>query len=577
MSTAFTSGDAHLLKRHLLALTEVEFFTIPFYLTAVYSFTNGALNLGSGQGTATPTDVQQETLSVAVQEMYHLQLAANLSNAFGVTPNIPSMTLSGLAIPIPHLEQNGKPLIAGLGNLPAEIQAMIEVESPDPNPDFPPPNEAVTYASISDLYHATLQLLAQYLKASVNTAAANDEHFQPGHNQVAYGTFPQTYKHNTIESRGDVATCANAITDQGEGDLVSTPGENARLKAVQATLRMFFVSGPDGTVLPEFQPAAGSRFAKYGALTHFSRFVDIQEKITANSAVWTSAIGGPVFYEGDGVKSSDLPEWAPSLETVQDSINTVWSYVIDQMQSGFANGSLSSTSGSGPNYPTFNDAMMSFKYLLPLAWQWGAIPAFVYRAGVTGQAVQDALDAADPYCLSHWDALTIEVRKNHPLNVCQGLNACKGQGWGGIATIAGNGACATADFHSCGGFNSCKGQGGCGYLSTNPDQSLLPAANQFTPGKNPGSGNGGCQSPVGTKQQFSSSTVATISQQVASGAWTASEGNDLSSLVTQHVAVWDHARTLFGTSDITPNSGKIGNVDYDGTTRRSFIQPTATS
>ncbi len=581
MIPRFSAANMSLLQRHLQALVEVEFFTIPFYLTGVYSFTNAALAYSSKTDT-TPYMVQQKALSVAVQEMYHLQLAANLANAFKVTPDIPKMTLqAGTQIVIPHLEQNGQPLTAQLGNLPEAIQAMVDIETPDPNPNFPPPNEAVTYASISDLYHATLELLAGYLTANALVPMSADEQFSPGNNQVAYGTFPQTYVYNTITTRPDVADLANAVTDQGEGDLVASPqaGQNAAMQAAQAMLSGFFTFGDDGQVLPQFQPAKGSRFYAYGSITHFRRFEEIQATLAGND--WATTIGKPIFYP-DGTPSTDYPSWAPADGSVVfAAINTIWSYLIDAMQVGFATGNLPSTDGTASN-PGFNQAMLSFKYILPMAWQLGTAPSFVYRAGVTPADVQAAMDQVDPLCLFHWDARTAELRgqPNFVANACQGLNACQGMGWGAIATQAGNGACATADFHTCGGGNDCKSQGGCGYLSYAPGTTpqILPPSEQWIPDLNSCKNLGGCETPISTGQVFDRNAGATIDAQTEPE-WTASAKEQLKALMG--VNVWEHARTIFGEAKgispmPAPVSEQIGDVNYDGTARRTAVQATST-
>jgi hypothetical protein len=66
------------------------------------------------------------------------------------------------------------------------------------------------------------------------------------------------------------------------------------------------------------------------------------------------------------------------------------------------------------------------------------------------------------------------------LNVCRGLNACKGQGKGGDNACAGQGQCATAKAHDCGTLNDCKYQGGC----------------NEKPGANDCKGMGGCHVPL---------------------------------------------------------------------------------
>ncbi|HVZ38658.1 MAG TPA: ferritin-like domain-containing protein [Candidatus Kapabacteria bacterium] len=591
MFAHFTDNDADLLRAHLQALVEVEFFTIPFYLTAVYSFTNRALSYTPQGSQTSPLYVlQQEALSVAVQEMYHLQLASNLCNAFKVTPQIPQMTLqAGVNIEIPHLENGGQPITTQMGNLPFAIQAMIEVESPDPNPNFPPPNAAVVYPSISDLYHATLTLLAQYLAAAASTPVSLDPAFDPGNNQVAYGTFPSTYKYNTITSRPLVAKVVNAVTDQGEGDLVAPDllGSTEAQNAARALLSTFFTFGGDDTVLPEYQPKAGTRFAAFGALTHLARFKQIQAAL--NGTNWEQVIGGPVFYPA-GMPSPDLPGWAAPLPTLESSMNTVWSYVIDQMQAGFADGSLSASTSS-PTNTGFNNAMLSFKYMIPLVWQWGSVPSFVYTPGVTAAQVQTALDLADPLCLSHWDEPTAQLRATpgFPLNSCQGLNDCAGKGWGGIATEKGNGACATADLHTCGGNNDCKFQGGCGYLSTSSgggcgasvnaeDSTLLPPSEQWIPGLNDCKNLGGCETPISTGQVFDRSATPTIAAQTGPE-WTPEAKSALEAL--EGTNVWNRARTLFAQKEglgtlPTPISQQVGAVDYDGDARRRAVQPTST-
>ena len=98
MTATFSAEDHSLLIAHLQATVDVELFTIPLYLTATYSFTQAALN------TDVVYNLQQKTLSVAVQEMYHLQQACNLCNVFGVTPDIQRLTIRDAAFVEDRLE-----------------------------------------------------------------------------------------------------------------------------------------------------------------------------------------------------------------------------------------------------------------------------------------------------------------------------------------------------------------------------------------------------------------------------------------------------------------------------------------
>lgn len=452
-SEEFGPSDIKMLRDHLTAIVEVELFTIPVYLTAVYSFTNRALGYkGSTDGeTAFPLfAMQQEALSVAVQEMYHLQLACNIANAFDTTPNVPRMSFpSETRVRAPHLGPEGQPLELQLGNLRAIIGAAIEIEGPDVGP-HPEPNSEVIYPSIDDLYYATLVLLVRYMRAFTMVAAL-DPNVVMDNKQVAYTGFASQYRFNKIHVKDDVITAANAIVDQGEGnDLAKLVGG------------AFEAASVDDTVLPQFR-SQGSRFDLWNVVTHFARFKGIQAKLASTD--WEQVIGGPVFYEPDGTVSPDLPDWAPPYRDLQDGVTKIWSYLSDTMHAGFASGKLDPNyAPDGDDAPQFCEAMTTFKYLLPMIWQCGQCPSFIYQPGVTAAGAQSAMDKVDPLCLFHWDRRTRQVRATYPRNACQGLNECAGQGWGGIATRPGDGACATADFHTCGANNSCKLEGGCGFL-----------------------------------------------------------------------------------------------------------------
>lgn len=591
MTKLFSSQDADLLLIHLKAIATVELFTIPVYLTGVYSFTNAAANYSDKKDpTKTPYDVQQKALSVAIQEMYHLQLACNIANAFQVTPEVPHLKLqAGVELTAPHLDPSGEPLRLKLGNLPAMIEAMIEVEKPDTDKEYPEPNKEATYHSISDLYHATLKLLGKYLDAYENSPQELDPHFKSNNKQIAAETFLSRYPNlqkknrqinrNRIIHKWDVKSSINAITDQGEGRVVAG-------KADPKVTKHFLVKQVDSDeVNPDYQPTPGSRFYVYDNLTHYGRFVAIQTSLKDLTAAWEKAIGGSVFYEDNGKLQADLPAWAQALyekdqNVFQDALNKIWSYLIDTIQTAVETGELHPP--AEPN-PGFREAMLSFKYLIPLIWQTGHCPSFEYEDGVTAAQAQAAMDSVDPLFLFHWDALTTAVRDNPAFekNACQGLNDCAGQGLGGIATQKGDGACATADFHTCQGGNSCKYQGGCGFLSAK-----LPGSEQWVPGENscatPSQAvpTGGCQTPISDRQVFNP-------QAEIQSSWPKAIQDRLTALKekdSQYHNVWTEARHLFAARIGKQNEGELpaplkatidGNT-YDGDARRKAVTATST-
>jgi len=223
-------------------------------------------------------------------------------------------------------------------------------------------------------------------------------------------------------------------------------------------------------------------------------------------------------------------------------------------------------------------------------WRSGFVPSYRYLKNLTDADVVWALNTVDPYCLTHWDPITLQLRSDPtwPQNVCQGLNTCKGRGWGGTGVVEGGGDCAcnSADIHTCGGGNSCKTLGACGYLSTDPTstsqpQALLPPEQQWIPGLNQCKSLGGCQTPIAaaqppnaTGQVFSSSSIPQIQSQSWSNDWK----QKLEALAG--TSVWEHARTLRNFSTTPPPKPPPpagATLDYDGLKRRQAVQPSSSS
>ena len=569
----------HCLQNHLQAICAVEFYTIPLYLTATYSFSIAA---GNSDYTFTPANscqavgeknlfwwMQQQAVSVAVQEMYHLQCASNIANAMGVHPKLDPAAFTWKGA-VPHLPNV---IVDGLNNLPNTLSALEAIEHPNPSGQFPPPNQQVEYDSISALYHATLTLLDIILAFDAllpfepgpvisNPGTAS----QPAPDQIEYLTFKNRYKYNVVSCRNDIAHLANAVSFQGEGASLT---KSFQQKFPNLAAVMSASSNADTTKIPEqYQPTSSSRFARWDCWSHYDRFVDLETSITSGQDYAKAAAAlpaGRTVFNSAGAQDPDRPDWVPAAAIIQQCLNVVYSYTLDIINA-------SMVTGGGLDNPnqeiTFTQAMTSFKYLIPQIWQWGQIPNFTYVAGTTAAKVQTAMDAADPLCLYHWDAATLTLRKAHPdeLNACQGLNSCSGRGWGALSTKAGDGACATLDIHTCVDGNSCKGQGACGFVASDNNDKPYPCDDLWVPGQNSCNGKGGCQVPIATKQRFSGTLPPGCNKQALAG-----------------TAVWDEARKLLGVKQHlspplpTPIVKNIpGGVDYDGDKRRAAISATST-
>lgn len=567
------------LVQHLHAICAVEFYTIPVYLTAAYSFSIAAQNSShqftptQACGTSSPGSqnfvwwMQQQAISVAVQEMYHLQCAANLADAFGAPPNLLSV-FNGYdwTGPVPHLKAAKLP--NGPGNL-SEVMTTLQAIEASAGTVFPPPNQEVLYDSITQLYHATLTLMevvlaalalvplgpGPVLPAGVKPAST------PVANQIAYQTFVQRYQYNTVQSGtffDDIRHLMNAVSFQGEGASVTT-NFSARFPTLAAVIAK--PAPADSADIPaQYQPKAGSRFARWDCKNHFARFTGLATMMASAdfTKLQKELASGRTVFNTVGTADPDRPAWVVNAEVLQTTTNKAYSYLLDVLVKAMTSG------GGGLDAPNqrinFTQAMTAFKYLLPQLWQWGEVSTFSYIGGVTQSDLQAAMDAADPLCLYHWDAATLQLRQQHPdqLNVCQGLNSCQGRGWGALSTKPGDGACATLDIHTCVQGNACKQQGACGFVADGQ-----PCANIWVPGQNSGKGNGGCQVPIATGQNFSCSLPAGCSKATLKG-----------------TSVWKEARALLAAQQPSktlpePQSYQ-GAISYDGGKRRAAITPTST-
>ncbi|HEU4578255.1 MAG TPA: ferritin-like domain-containing protein [Polyangiaceae bacterium] len=567
------------LVRHLHAICAVEFYTIPVYLTAAYSFSVAAQ---SSSYTFTPAQqcgsgspgtqnfvwwMQQQAISVAVQEMYHLQCAANLADAFGAPPDLLSV-FNGYdwTGPVPHLKSASLP--NGPGNL-SDVMTTLQAIEASAGTVFPPPNQEALYDSITQLYHATLTLMEALLASLAPVPLEPGPVLPPGvtpvstpaANQIAYQTFVQRYQYNTVQLGtffDDIRHLMNAVSFQGEGASV-TANFSARFPTLAAVVAK---SAPadTGDIPAQYQPRAGSRFARWDCKSHYVRFTGLAAMMASTdfTNLQSSLPSGRTVFNSVGSADPDRPSWVVGAEVLQTTTNKVYSYLLDVLVRAMTSGG-GGLDAAGQRI-NFTQAMTSFKYLLPQLWQWGEVSTFSYISGVTQSDLQAAMDAADPLCLYHWDAATLKLRQEHPkeLNVCQGLNSCKGRGWGALATAAGNGACATLDIHTCVQGNACAHQGACGFVAAEQ-----PCANIWVPGQNSGKGNGGCQVPIATGQKFSCSLPAGCDKTALKG-----------------TSVWEEARSLLAAQlKVTlpaPQRYETPTMTYDGTKRRAAITPTST-
>lgn len=115
------------LHEHLQAAVDLEFWTIPFYMSAMYSVKDRS------------TDAYQLIRTILNQEMLHLQCAANIANSYGLSPKIATPVYEGKKVPHldfaldkPDVIKRYEPYTAEIGVLDEQrINAMCLIEIPD--------------------------------------------------------------------------------------------------------------------------------------------------------------------------------------------------------------------------------------------------------------------------------------------------------------------------------------------------------------------------------------------------------------------------------------------------------------
>ena len=187
------------LREHLQWAIELEHFTIPPYLCALYS-------LDAGRN----PEATELVSSVLVEEMLHMTLAANLLNAVGGRPQLdnPKM-LQGYPRPLPHSDRSLEISLFRFG--PEAIDTFLKIERPSPT-GAPP--EGDNYETIGQFYDAIKRGFRE-LSATVGEAnlfcgdparQITDQHFYSGGGRII-----------AIDNLATALAALEEIVEQGEG------------------------------------------------------------------------------------------------------------------------------------------------------------------------------------------------------------------------------------------------------------------------------------------------------------------------------------------------------------------------
>jgi hypothetical protein len=187
------------LREHLQWAIELEHFTIPPYLCALYS-------LDAGRN----PEAAELVSSVLVEEMLHMTLAANLLNALGGRPQLdnPKM-LQGYPRPLPHSDRSIEISLFRFGH--EAIETFLKIERPSPT-GAPP--EGDNYETIGQFYDA---IKRGFRELSANIGETNlfcsdparqvaDKHFYGGGGRII-----------AVENLVTALAALEEIVEQGEG------------------------------------------------------------------------------------------------------------------------------------------------------------------------------------------------------------------------------------------------------------------------------------------------------------------------------------------------------------------------
>jgi|GEM_PF-2824535 len=409
------------LYRHLQMAIEVEFYTIPLYLTAAYSVKPASQSTLSvtvkgkddkGNPISESFPVYDTVFSVAIQEMYHLMWVCNVAKSVGMPINIPAPDMTTLPATL-NLPKSIAENYKGPANLIDVIDLLVAIETPDPKYGYPvDPTDPITkfkgpifprksYKSIGDLYHAISYGLNELFPSLNQPSYANFQKI------MIKGSYPGV---PVVTDLNSALNAIGAIVEEGEG------------------------SGVEGFIPIAYQPQAQDYDAE-DAYTHYERFLAIQEAI--------------------GSMTDDIyptPSAGDPTNANQESLTENYSLLLQGINSSYA------LQGDTLNTP----GMSQVGIALAALWNSNVLPAWTYKLQPQAAPLELHVCQGLNACAGHGangsgtmpgdgDCATVS-------HTCQSSNDCHSQGACGFPGQATKGGAQNVLLP---GENACKGLGGC--------------------------------------------------------------------------------------------------------------------
>ncbi|WP_426751083.1 ferritin-like domain-containing protein [Myxococcus sp. Y35] len=567
--------DTAALRALAQAAINVELFTIPLYMAGMYSI-QGMHEINAAKqtfykgrrwpGAATthaPGTANEKAFnilfSVFIQEMLHLQLAANLATGMGVKPDFTSRTLQtprygwtcyGPTLStIPHIidlrdtttYENIKVQIGALDkNL---IELFLAIEEPEnaarerikpsalskyfpavPFKDWTPnktESDLPLFGTIGYMYECMVQYMQLrysdgttlwervYTPSGVQRDLFNTS--SPGHTMAEYPGFAAMLPKGTqAEALHAAINMINAITDQGEGRTVGVKLramlKSEGLEGLEVVAPNYRSSEPalkadypsydaNGNLAPSRDASA-----RYGndASDHYERFSKIKTELLGKIVTW------PKWHADRG----GAP-WKPADLLTGTAVDPS-SKIPPAADVAAALNRLKARNRDGSVHTQFSQiaagAIAGITRVLNDYWS-GKVSQFPFPS-MSGSGDRMAMCWAT---LGQAPDLSLGIEEAKPgtlYHACQGLSLDQ-PGKGGMPSIS--------TYHTCRGSNACKGQGGCGFVQsvngggscgTSLKAQVLCGGGDTlysAPSDNRCGGFGGCAVPIAAAQLFPNS------------------------------------------------------------------------
>ena len=309
-----TAWTKELVQKHAQVAAAVELYTIPLYTTIMTSIKNDSC------------DAYKIFHGILIEEMMHLQLAANLCLALDTTPNF---QFPAYGTDIPYLKP-GTVLNANMGPLNADsLNTVLAIETPEGTLGAidPTPNGNTTpnypYSSIEEMYNAVL--------FGIQTVGTSQFSWTTRNQQARWRQqgYPQV-----ICNVDDAKKAVTAIKEQGEGGHIAPdvkppykPSDFPVSPQCQMDNR-----APAGAHSAPFQEIMLKQYSHFGRLlcikqttlpdVHTGQFNPTHPTNQELQSKFMAMIGSlnPLWTLNQGSLMSPESLWRTALDTMRDSV-----------------------------------------------------------------------------------------------------------------------------------------------------------------------------------------------------------------------------------------------------------------